>query len=109
MLEDRVSAPRAPRVQYRVPACSHTRHTARIRARRRHAMHRATTSGRMMNDAVLVCIRKMSARAYVSGALRWHAKLHIIHYPTRTSSAYLRKPLLPLAFHWNRYTLASQS
>ena len=31
---------------------------ARIRARRRHAMRYATTCGGIMNDAVLVCIRK---------------------------------------------------
>ena len=64
---------RAPRscndVQCRVPACAQTRAAmARIRARRRHAMQHVKTSGGMMNDAVLVCIPKMSARTYASAA-----------------------------------------
>ena len=110
MLENRAPAPRATRVQYRVPACAHTRAAlVRIRALRRHAVRHATTSGGIMYDAVLVCIRKMSARAYASGALRRHAMLHIIRYPTRITSAYCNKPLMPLPSDWNIFTLASQS
>ena len=84
-----------------------TRRTAlvRIRALRRHAVRHATTSSGIMYDAVPLCIRKMSARAYASGALRRHAMLHIIRYPTRISSAYRHKPLMPLPsdcnnLHW---------
>ena len=110
MLENRVPAPRAALVQYRVLPCAHTRAAlVRIRALRRHAMRHATTSGGIMNDAVLVCIRKMSARAYASGALRRHAMLHIIHYPTHISSAYHHKPSMPLPFDWDKFTLASPS
>ena len=36
---------------------------------RRHAMLHATTSGGIMNDAVLVCICKVSARAHTLAAL----------------------------------------
>ena len=60
----------------------------RTRTLRRHVMQHATTTGWIKNDVVLVCISKMSARANASGALRWHAMLHIIHYPTLTCSAY---------------------
>ena len=60
----------------------------RTRTLRRHVMQHATTTGWIKNDVVLVCISKMSARANASGALRWHAMLHIIHYPTRICSAY---------------------
>ena len=108
MLENRAPAPRATRVQYRVPACAHTRAAlVRIRALHRHAVRHTTTSGGIMYDAVLVCIRKMSARAYASGALRRHAMLHIIRYPT--SSAYRHKPLMSLPSNWIKFTLASQS
>ena len=48
-------------------------------------------------------------RAYSSGALRRHAMVHIIHYPTRISSAYRHKQSMPLPFDWNKNTLASQS
>ena len=64
--------------------------------------------GWIMNDAVLVCIGKMSARAYASGALRRHV-IHIIHYSTRIASAHRYKPPIPLPFDWNKSTLASQS
>ena len=78
MLENRVPAPRAALV--------------RIHALRRYTMWHATTSGWIMNDSVLVCIRKMSARAYASGALRQRAMLHIIHYPMCITSEYCQKP-----------------
>ena len=84
MLENRVPAPRAAR---RARAVS--RACLRIRApryRARAARH-ATTCGGIMNDAALVCIREMSARACASGAPRRHAMLHIIHCPARASSA----------------------
>ena len=65
MLENLILAPRATRVQYRVPTrgvCCARAHTlavqARIRAQRRHAMRYATTCCGIMNGAVLVCIRK---------------------------------------------------
>ena len=58
MLENCAPAPRAERVQYRVPACEHTRASlVRIRALRRHAVLHAMTYGRIMYDAVLVCMR----------------------------------------------------
>ena len=64
MLKNCVPAPRAALVQYRVLPCAHTRAAlVRIRPLRRHVMRHATTSGQIMNDAVLVCIRKMSTRA----------------------------------------------
>ena len=81
-------------MQSRVPALSGTR----ICARRRHTMLHTTTCCGMMNNAVLVCIHKISAQAYASFTLRQHAMPHIIHSPTRTSSAYGHKPLLPLPF-----------
>ena len=86
MLENLDPAPRAALLLYRVPPFAHTR-AAQVRKRRlrRHAMVHATTSGGIMNDAVLVCIRKTSA-------LRRHAMLHTTHYPTRISSAYRHKP-----------------
>ena len=65
MLKNRVPAPRAALVQYRVLPCAHTRAAlVRMCALRRHAILHATTSGGIMNDAVLVCIRKMIARAH---------------------------------------------
>ena len=110
MLENLVPAPRAALLQYRVPPCAHTRVAqVRIWTLRLHAMLHATTSCGIMNDSVLVCIRKMSARACASGALRRHAMLHIIRYPTRITSAYRHKPSMPLPFDWNKFTLASQS
>ena len=89
MLENRVLAPRCALLQYRVPPCAHMRPALlRTYTLRRHAMRHATTSGGIKNDAVLVCKSKMRARANASSALRRHAMLHIIHYPTRISSAY---------------------
>ena len=45
MLENRAPAPRATRVQHRVPACAHRRAAlVRIRALRPHAVRHATTS-----------------------------------------------------------------
>ena len=70
MLENRVQAPRgaarAALARIRSPLTPAT--LALIRVRHRHAMRHATTCGEIMNDAVLVCLRKMSARAYASGA-----------------------------------------
>ena len=116
MLKNCVPAPRAALVQYRVLPCANTRAAlVRIRPLLRHVMRHATTWAqswgwtRIMNDAVLVCIRKMSTRAYASGALRRHAMLHIIHYPTRSTSAYRHKPSMLLPFDWNKFTMASQS
>ena len=110
MLENRAPVPCAALVQHRVPAQRVTRAAlVRICTLRRHAMLHVKTSGRIMYDAVLVRIRKMSARAYESGALRRHAMLHIIQYPTRTSSACRHKPPMPLPFNWNKRALASQS
>ena len=110
MLENRAPVPCAALVQHRVPAQRVTRAAlVRICTLRRHAMLHVKTSGRIMYDAVLVRIRKMSARAYESGALRRHAMLHIIQYPTRTSSACRHKPPMPLPFDWNKRALASQS
>ena len=64
MLKNCVPAPRAVLVQYRVLPCAHTRAAlVCIRPLLRHMMLHATTSGQIMNDAVLVCIRKMSTRA----------------------------------------------
>ena len=55
-------------MQHRVSARAARAALARIRAPRRHAMLHVTASGEMMNKAVLVCIRKMSVRAYASCA-----------------------------------------
>ena len=69
MLKNSNPAPRAVLVQYRVLLCAHTRAAlVRIRPLRWDVMRHATTWAqswgwtRIMNDAVLVCIRKMSAR-----------------------------------------------
>ena len=56
MLENLVPAPSATRVQYRVPA--RVAACAAHRAGTQCAMRCATTCGGIMNDAVLVCIRK---------------------------------------------------
>ena len=63
MLKNCVLVPRAALVQYRVLSCAHRAALVRIRPLRRYVMRHATTSGWIMNDAVLVCIRKMSTRA----------------------------------------------
>ena len=64
MLKNCVPALRAALVQYRVLPCAHTRAAlVRIRPLLLHAMRHATTSCQIMNDAVLVCICKMSTRA----------------------------------------------
>ena len=51
-----------------------------------------------MNDAMLVCICRMSARAYASSAVRWHVMLHFIHYPIHKTSVFSHKLLMPLPF-----------
>ena len=59
MLENLVPAPRATRVQYRVPARGAARSAlTRICVPRERAYARpaSTTCGGIMNDAVLVCI-----------------------------------------------------
>ena len=86
MLENRVPAPRAALLQYRVPPCAHR--LVRIRALRRRTMRHATTSCWIMNDTVLVCICKMSRHTYAGSALRRHVMLHIIHYHHSLSSAF---------------------
>ena len=60
MLENRVPAPRAARVQHRKQHRARAA-LARIRVRRRHAMRYATTCGGIINDAALVSISNMSA------------------------------------------------
>ena len=82
MLKNSLLAPGATLVHYSVLPCAHTRAApVHIRQLRRHVMLHWTTSGWVMNDAELVCICRISVRAYGSGALRRHAMLHIIHYP----------------------------
>ena len=101
MLKNRLSAPGAALVQHSVLSCAHTRAAlVRIRPLRRHVMLHGTTSGWIMNDAMLVCTCRISARAYASGTLRRHAMLHIIHYPAHITLAYRHKPLMPLLFDW---------
>ena len=109
MLKNCVPAPCAALLQYCVLPCQYAHTSAalvRIRPLRWHVMLHATTSGWIMDDAVLVCIRKMSARAYTSSALRLQTMLHIIHYPTSITSASCHKPSIPLPFYWNKFTLA---
>ena len=104
----RLREQRAAPVQYRVPACGEA--LACTRGAGTHCGTR-TTRCWIMNDAVLVCTCKVSARAYTSCALRQHAMpvLLTMNYPTSTSTAYCHKPLLPLPFDWNKCTPASQS
>ena len=61
MLEKSVSASCAALLQYSVPPSAHTwAALVRIHTLLQHAMLHATTSCWIMNDAVLVCIHKMS-------------------------------------------------
>ena len=107
MLENRAPAPRATRVQYRVPACAHTR-AALVRTRA--ALARCAARDDIRRDNVGCCARvhTQDERAHTRAA---HcAMLHTIRYPTRRSSAYRHKPLMPLPSDWNKFTvtLASQ-